>query len=161
MAQPPPPINTFQDNFDAIKVNLTINDANAKILDDIFFQLNNSQKYKLLDRLNELFGQLLQNDQDLNQWGRRKNIDTDQSWIKLKKELAILQINSIIKLNLDYDGLIKIIGDKIATLNEIVLKDRGLNPQGDPLRFAGGTNIDKYRKKYLKYKQKYLELTNY
>jgi len=158
----------FDKIFLKILNDLKINsDDNAELVAE-FEHLDDNKKYQLLSSVGEInemgafnpnyeMQQLLEADKAIQHFEQANSLDHNKSWLELKKELSILQVNSIIKLTQtqNIDEFFDIIRNKVDALNKLIRADRGLSA-----RPAVETGRKKASRKYLKYKQKYLKLKN-
>jgi hypothetical protein len=126
------------------------NEQTKERLINEFKQLNDKTRFKLLENIIDVDGNFTQEFSDLilanyniADWGRRNGYNENPLWKNLVEKLAVTQIHSLTKMNIDISELFRLIGNKLNTLNKMVEIDRKI-----------------YRNKYLKYKQKYLKLKN-
>lgn len=142
-----------------------------KVLSE-FNQLNNNQRFGLISdiiivsdvdgvknyQLSQNFVDLINADRKIHLWGYNNNYNDDPDWKALLEELTVIQLNSIVKPNVR--DLFRAIKNKFRVLNRMIEIDRGIvgsPPNDDGSRVPGG---NRFGRKYLKYKQKYLKLKN-
>jgi len=145
-------LNNYIDQLGRI-LELTVETKNR--LKSLFNSYNN-EKYKLIEKTEDAVSKLETADQELKTF-IDNTLEPYKTKIKtnldqMNNSLIELQILTLIqkKENCDkvIDGLLDVLNKKIKIVNETLQKN---------LTQAGGSN-DKYIKKYLKYKNKYLSL---
>jgi hypothetical protein len=178
------PINGFDKIFNDILTNLGLNDPDEQLRRE-FLSLNDKNKYELLRGLgkpnpdgttfqpSDGLIALYVADIQINRYGTDKGFNENPSFINLKKELAILQFNSLIKSYVNLDDFFQVISNKVNKLNELIKNDRQLadgsadgradgsaDGRADVRAKGSAKGSADGRKKYLKYKLKYLKLKN-
>ena len=142
--------------FNYIFMNANIEDEHKESFILKFKELNNKTKFELLkniingeeSKFTEDFIDILNIDERIKMWARDNDIQSND-WKNLLKEIGITTLNSLTtKKKVDTTELFNLLQQKLKSLNKIIQNDRELE--------GGGIS----RKKYLKYKQKYLNLKN-
>jgi hypothetical protein len=143
-------------HIDKLSRALGLESSTSNELKGIFVSYSDENKYKLIDKTGEAVTQLLSADQSIKALFDSQLLHYQEkikaNWNSMNKNLVELQILTLIqkKENCDkvIDGLLDVLNKKIKIVNETLKQN---------LSQAGGSN-DKYIKKYLKYKNKYLSL---
>ncbi len=152
-------IQTSLNNYiDQLSAALGLESTTSNQLKSIFASYSDVNKYKLITKTETPVKELLSADQSIkalfDSQLKPYQEKIKANWNSMNKNLVELQILTLIqkKENCDevIDGLLKVLNEKIKIVNDTLKQN---------LTQAGGSN-DKYMKKYLKYKNKYLSLKN-
>ena len=150
------------------KLQLKLTEEDSKKLIDIIKQKNIDKDIKINDKLQEKINELLDADEDINNFDIYiKSQDVKDNFNLLKKNLAELQIRVLLK-NLEkaescddvINILLKTLNNNIS-INNKILSDNLNNKTTPNLTPKLTSNKNNYKNKYLKYKNKYLKLKNY
>jgi len=112
--------NKFNREFNKILEILYQGDDRSKIeLRQVFNRFTMTNKFILFRDIGEYITGITDADNEIRRYIERERLGNDDSWLRLKKELAILQGHSLLDKNIDLSEFRELITKKIAAINAL------------------------------------------
>ena len=144
------------------KLQLKLTEEDSKKLIDIIKKKNIDKDIKINDKLQEKINELLDADEDINNFDIYiKSQDVKDNFNLLKKNLAELQIRVLLKNLEKAESCDDVINILLKTLNNNISINNNILSDNLNNKTTSNLKPNKYKNKYIKYKNKYLKLKNY